>query len=114
ADDSLTENTRAAYPIDFIRSAKIPCEGKAPSNIIFLTCDAFGVLPPVGKLTAEQARAHFINGYTAKIAGTEQGVTEPEAVFSACFGAPFLVWHPMKYAEALAARAAASAATFWL
>lgn len=98
---SLTENTRAAYPIEFIQDAKIPCIGGHPKNIVLLTCDAFGVLPPVSKLTPEQALYHFISGYTAKMAGTEQGVTEPTSTFSACFGQPFLVWHPMKYAEML-------------
>ena len=101
-DASITENTRAAYPIEFIPNAKIPCVGGHPANIIFLTCDAFGVLPPVSRLTPEQAMYHFISGYTAKVAGTEVGVTEPEATFSACFGAAFLVWHPTNYAELLA------------
>lgn len=101
-DGSITQNTRASYPIEYIPNAKIPCVGGHPHNIIFLTCDAFGVLPPVSKLTPEQAMYHFISGYTAKVAGTEVGVTEPEATFSACFGAPFLVWHPSKYAELLA------------
>jgi len=101
-DASLTENTRASYPIEHIDGAKIPCVGSHPSNIILLTCDAFGVLPPVSRLTPEQAMYHFISGYTAKVAGTEVGVTEPEATFSACFGAAFLVWHPTKYAELLA------------
>jgi len=99
---SITENTRAAYPIEFIPNAKIPCVGGHPKNIVLLTCDAFGVLPPVSKLTPDQAMYHFISGYTAKVAGTEMGVTEPEATFSACFGAAFLVWHPTKYAELLA------------
>jgi phosphoenolpyruvate carboxykinase (ATP) len=98
----LTENTRASYPIEFIENAKIPCVGSHPKNIIFLTCDAFGVLPPVSILSPEQAMYHFISGYTAKVAGTEQGVTEPQATFSACFGAAFMVWHPSKYAELLA------------
>ncbi len=101
-DCSITQNTRASYPIEYIPNAKIPCVGGHPQNIVFLTCDAFGVLPPVSKLTPEQAMYHFISGYTAKVAGTEVGVTEPEATFSACFGAPFLVWHPSKYAELLA------------
>ncbi|KAJ3329125.1 Protein kinase C-like 1 [Blyttiomyces sp. JEL0837] len=101
-DDSLTENTRCAYPIDFIPNAKLPCLGGHPKNIILLTCDAFGVLPPVSKLTPDQVSYHFISGYTAKIAGTEEGVTEPQATFSTCFGAPFLVWHPTKYASMLA------------
>ncbi|MGB1707591.1 MAG: phosphoenolpyruvate carboxykinase (ATP), partial [Rubripirellula sp.] len=103
-DASITENTRVAYPIDFIDNAKIPCVGPQPKNIIFLTCDAFGVLPPVSRLTPEQAMYHFISGYTAKVAGTEMNVTEPTATFSACFGAAFLVWHPAKYAELLADR----------
>ena len=96
---SLTENTRASYPIDYILNAKIPCVGGHPQNIIFLTCDAFGVLPPVSKLSSSQAMYHFISGYTAKVAGTEMGVKEPEATFSACFGAAFMVWHPSKYAR---------------
>ena len=93
-DARLTENTRASYPIEYIPNAKIPCLGGHPKNIILLTCDAFGVLPPVSKLSPEQLMYHFISGYTAKVAGTEQGVKEPEATFSACFGAAFLVWHP--------------------
>lgn len=101
-DASITENTRVAYPIEFIPGAKVPCVGGHPKNVVFLTCDAFGVLPPVSKLSAEQAMYHFISGYTAKVAGTEMGVTEPTATFSACFGAAFLVWHPAKYAELLA------------
>jgi phosphoenolpyruvate carboxykinase (ATP) len=101
-DDSITQNTRASYPIEFIPNAKIPCVGDHPKNIIFLTYDAFGVLPPVSRLTPEQAMYHFISGYTAKVAGTEVGVEEPQATFSACFGAAFLVWHPSKYAEMLA------------
>ena len=100
-DTSKTENTRVSYPIDFIENAKIPCVGGQPNNVIFLTCDAFGVLPPVSRLTPEQAMYHFISGYTAKVAGTEMGVTEPQATFSACFGAAFMVWHPMKYAQLL-------------
>ena len=90
------------YPIEFIRSAKIPCVAGHPTDVIFLTCDAFGVLPPVSALTPAQAMYHFISGYTAKVAGTEVGVTEPQATFSPCFGGPFLVWHPTKYAELLA------------
>ncbi len=113
-DASLTENTRVAYPIEFIEGAKIPCVGNHPQNIIFLTCDAFGVLPPVSKLTAEQAMYHFISGYTAKVAGTEMNVTEPTATFSACFGAAFLVWHPAKYAELLAERIRKHNAHVWL
>ena len=114
ADGSITENTRASYPIEYIENAKIPCVGGHPKNIILLTCDAFGVLPPVSKLTPEQAMYHFINGYTAKVAGTEVGVTEPEATFSACFGAAFLVWHPTKYAEMLAEKMKENNASAWL
>jgi phosphoenolpyruvate carboxykinase (ATP) len=113
-DASITENTRVAYPIDFIKNARIPCVGSHPTNITFLTCDAFGVLPPVSKLTAEQAMYHFISGYTAKVAGTEMNVTEPTATFSACFGAAFLVWHPAKYAELLAERIRKHGSRVWL
>ncbi len=113
-DASITENTRVAYPIQFIDNAKIPCVGSHPENIIFLTCDAFGVLPPVSKLTAEQAMYHFISGYTAKVAGTEMNVTKPTATFSACFGAAFLVWHPAKYAELLADRIREHGSHVWL
>ena len=111
---SLTENTRASYPIDYILNAKIPCVGGHPQNIIFLTCDAFGVLPPVSKLSSSQAMYHFISGYTAKVAGTEMGVKEPEATFSACFGAAFMVWHPSKYAELLAERIEQNETSVWL
>ena len=111
---SITENTRGAYPIEFIKNAKLPCVAGHPTDIIFLTCDAFGVLPPVAKLTPEQAMYHFISGYTAKVAGTEMGVTEPTATFSACFGAPFLVWHPAKYAELLAEKMKAHRVNVWL
>ena len=113
-DASITENTRVAYPIEFINNAKVPCVGGHPNNIIFLTCDAFGVLPPVAKLTAEQAMYHYISGYTAKVAGTEMNVTEPQATFSACFGAAFLVWHPAKYAELLADRIRQHGSHVWL
>lgn len=101
ADGSITENTRAAYPIDHIENAKEPSYGGNPKNIFFLTCDAFGILPPVSKLTKGQAMYHFISGYTAKVAGTEVGVTEPQTTFSACFGRVFLPLHPTKYAELL-------------
>ncbi|KAJ2030762.1 Protein kinase C-like 1 [Coemansia sp. S610] len=114
ADCSITENTRCAYPIEFIPSAKVPCVGGKPQNIVLLTCDAFGVLPPVAKLTPAQAMYHFISGYTAKIAGTEEGVTEPEATFSACFGQPFLVWHPVKYAQMLAQKMQENNVSVWL
>ena len=113
-DVSITQNTRAAYPIEHIPNAKIPCEAGHPENIIFLTYDAFGVLPPVSKLTPEQAMYHFISGYTAKVAGTEVGVTEPEATFSACFGAAFLVWPPARYAEMLAEKMKKHGAKAWL
>ncbi len=114
SDTSITTNTRGAYPIEYISNAKIPCVGGHPKNIIFLACDAFGVMPPVSRLTPAQTMYHFISGYTAKVAGTEVGVTEPEATFSACFGAPFLVWHPAKYAEMLAAKIRGSGAAVWL
>jgi phosphoenolpyruvate carboxykinase (ATP) len=113
-DTSITENTRAAYPIEHIENAKIPCVTGHPSDVLFLTCDAFGVLPPVARLNPQQAMYHFISGYTAKVAGTEMGVTEPEATFSACFGAPFLVWHPSKYAELLAERMRKHDSHVWL
>jgi phosphoenolpyruvate carboxykinase (ATP) len=113
-DVSLTENTRTAYPLEFIPNAKTPALGGHPKNVILLTCDAFGVLPPVSRLTPEQAMYHFISGYTAKVAGTEQGVTEPAATFSACFGAAFMVWHPSKYATMLAERMARHGSKAWL
>ncbi|MCC6782958.1 MAG: phosphoenolpyruvate carboxykinase (ATP) [Planctomycetes bacterium] len=111
---AITENTRCSYPVEYIPNAKIPCVGGQPKNVIFLTCDAFGVLPPVSKLSPEQAMYHFMSGYTAKVAGTEMGVKDPEATFSACFGAAFMVWHPAKYAELLAAHIRRSGATAWL
>jgi phosphoenolpyruvate carboxykinase (ATP) len=114
SDTSITENTRGAYPIEFIRNAKLPCMAGHPTDVIFLTCDAFGVLPPVSKLTAAQAMYHFISGYTAKVAGTEMGITEPQATFSPCFGGPFLVWHPSKYAELLAKKMTQHKANAWL
>ncbi|MCG8585462.1 MAG: phosphoenolpyruvate carboxykinase (ATP), partial [Pirellulales bacterium] len=113
-DTSITENTRASYPIEYIPNAKVPCIGGHPRNIILLTCDAFGVLPPVSKLSPAQASYHFISGYTAKVAGTEVDVTEPEATFSACFGAAFLVWHPAKYAHMLAEKMRKHKAQAWL
>jgi phosphoenolpyruvate carboxykinase (ATP) len=113
-DTSITENTRGAYPIEFIQNAKIPCVAGHPTDIIFLTCDAFGVLPPVSSLSPAHAMYLFISGYTAKVAGTEMGVTEPTATFSPCFGGPFLVWHPSKYAELLAAKMKQHKARVWL
>lgn len=98
---SVTENTRAAYPIYLIDNIAVPSIGKTPENIFFLTADAFGVLPPISKLNPQQAMYHFISGYTAKVAGTEAGVTEPQATFSACFGKAFLPLHPGKYAKML-------------
>jgi phosphoenolpyruvate carboxykinase (ATP) len=114
SNTSITENTRGAYPIEFIHSAKIPCVAGHPTDIIFLTCDAFGVLPPVSALSPAHAMYHFISGYTAKVAGTEVGVKEPQATFSPCFGGPFLVWHPNTYAELLAAKMKQHRARVWL
>ena len=113
-DGSKTQNTRASYPIEHIPHARIPCVGGHPKNIMMLSCDAFGVLPPVSRLTPEQAMFYFMSGYTAKVAGTEVGVTEPQATFSACFGAPFLVWQPSKYAELLADRMRRHGSHAWL
>lgn len=101
-DISITENTRASYPLQYIPGAKIPAIGTHPKNIIFLTCDAYGVLPPVAKLTPEQSMYQFITGYTAKVAGTEMGIKEPVPSFSACFGEAFIPLHPYKYAKLLA------------
>ena len=111
---SITENTRGSYILDSIPNAKLPAVGGHPKNVIFLTADAFGVLPPVSKLTPGQAMYHYISGYTAKVAGTEVGVKDPEPTFSACFGGPFLVWHPTKYAELLAERLRKHGAQTWL
>lgn len=111
---SITENTRAAYPIEYIANAKIPCVGGHPNHIIFLTCDAFGVLPPISKLNLEQAQYHFISGYTAKVAGTEMGVTEPVATFSSCFGAAFMVWKSTVYAKLLAEKINQHNTSVWL
>jgi phosphoenolpyruvate carboxykinase (ATP) len=104
--DKLTENTRVAYPVDYIPGAVIPSQGGHPKTIFFLTADAFGVLPPISKLSKEGLMYHFLSGYTSKLAGTERGITEPQATFSTCFGAPFLPLHPLKYAELLAKKAA--------
>lgn len=104
ADTSITQNTRVSYPIYHIDNIMYNSRGDLPHNIFFLTCDAFGVLPPISRLTPEQAMYHFISGYTAKIAGTEEGINEPEATFSACFGAPFLPLHPTQYADLLGAK----------
>ena len=114
-DDSITENTRAAYPVDYIDNAVIPGVGGMPSNVIFLTADAFGVLPPISKLTPEQAMYHFLSGYTAKVAGTERGLgNEPSATFSACFGSPFLPRNPSSYAEMLGERLRQNTVGCWL
>lgn len=113
-DASITKNTRASYPLEFIDKIKLPAVGGHPKNVIFLTCDAFGVLPPVSKLSPAQAMYHFISGYTAKVAGTEMGVTEPQATFSPCFGGPFMVWHPMAYARLLAEKLGDTGAQTWL
>merc|ERR1719478_1862692 len=114
-DTSITENTRLAYPLQFIPNARIPAVvDHHPKNIILLTCDAFGVLPPVSKLTSAQVMYHFISGYTAKVAGTEMGIVEPVATFSACFGGPFLALHPNFYAEMLAAKLDKHGADAWL
>ena len=110
----LTENTRASYPIDFIPGAVASGRGGHPRNVVFLTADAFGVLPPVARLSPEQAMYHFLSGYTAKVAGTERGVTEPRATFSACFGAPFLPRRPTAYADLLGDRLRTHGARAWL
>ncbi len=113
-DDSITENTRAAYPLTHLDNVVKEGMGGHPENIVFLTADAFGVLPPISKLTIDQATYHFLLGYTAKLAGTEAGVTEPKATFSACFGAPFMPLHPSEYAKLLAKKIEANNARCWL
>lgn len=113
-DTTITENTRVSYPIDHINNIAKPSLGKNPKNIFFLTADAFGVLPPVSKLSPGQAMYHFISGYTAKVAGTEAGVTEPQTTFSACFGAPFMPLHPTKYAEMLGEKMQEHHVNVWL
>lgn len=113
-DDSITENTRAAYPLTHLDNIVREGVGPHPKNIIFLTADAFGVLPPISKLSLEQATYHFLQGYTAKVAGTEAGVTEPKATFSTCFGAPFMPLHPSEYARLLAKKIKDHNAACWL
>ena len=113
-DGSITENTRVSYPLDFISNALEPSIGGLPKNIFFLTCDAFGVLPPISKLTPGQAMYQFISGYTAKVAGTETGITEPKPTFSACFGAPFLPLHPGKYAHMLGKKMQEHKVNVWM
>jgi phosphoenolpyruvate carboxykinase (ATP) len=114
SDIEKTENTRVAYPITFIENAIVPSTARAPKNIFFLTADAFGILPPISKLDAGQAMFHFISGYTAKVAGTEAGITEPQLTFSACFGKAFLPLHPTKYAELLGRKMKESDVDVWL
>jgi phosphoenolpyruvate carboxykinase (ATP) len=114
ADGSITENTRVSYPINHIENIAVPSIGAAPKNIFFLTADAFGVLPPISKLTNEQAMYHFMSGYTAKVAGTEVGITEPTTTFSAGFGAAFLPLHPAKYAALLGEKLKGSGIQVWL
>jgi phosphoenolpyruvate carboxykinase (ATP) len=114
ADQSITENTRASYPLDYIPKHVASGRGGHPRNIVLLTADAFGVLPPLARLSTEQAMYYFLSGYTAKVAGTERGVTEPQATFSACFGAVFLVWPATKYASMLGERLARYGARVWL
>jgi len=113
-DSTITENTRVSYPLDFLANAMEPSVGNIPKNIFFLTCDAYGVLPPISRLTKGQAMYQFISGYTAKIAGTEAGVTEPKPTFSACFGAPFLPLHPGKYADMLGKKMEKHDVKVWL
>lgn len=113
-DTSKTQNTRGSYPIEAIENRTLDSKGGHPQNVIFLTCDAFGVLPPISRLSDSQAAYHFISGYTAKVAGTEIGVTEPEATFSACFGEPFMPMHPGVYADLLSAKMAEHGSTAWL
>lgn len=113
-DASITENTRVSYPLNFISNAQEPSIAGLPKNIFFLTCDAFGVLPPISRLSPAQAMYQFISGYTAKVAGTETGVTEPKPTFSACFGAPFLPLHPGKYAEMLGKKMQEDKVNVWL
>jgi phosphoenolpyruvate carboxykinase (ATP) len=114
SDVSITQNTRVSYPIEHIDNIQVPSIGYSPKNIFFLTADAFGVLPPISKLTPGQAAYHFISGYTAKVAGTEEGVNEPTPSFSACFGAPFMPLHPTKYAEMLSKKMKEVDVNVWL
>jgi phosphoenolpyruvate carboxykinase (ATP) len=113
--DAITENTRVAYPVEFIDNAVIPGVGGHPAQVLFLTADAFGVLPPISRLTPEQAMYHFLSGYTAKVAGTERGLgKEPQATFSACFGSPFLPRHPRVYAQMLGEKLQDHKVSCWL
>jgi phosphoenolpyruvate carboxykinase (ATP) len=113
-DPTLAENSRGAYPIDFIPNSSEENMGPVPRNVVMLTADAFGVLPPIARLTPDQAMYHFLSGYTAKVAGTEIGVTEPEATFSTCFGAPFMPRHPSVYGNLLKKRIAEGSVDCWL
>ena len=113
-DDSLTANMRCAYPLNYISNASDSALGGHPKNIIMLTCDAFGVLPPIARLTPAQAMYHFLSGFTAKVAGTERGVTEPQPTFSTCFGAPFMPRRPEVYGDLLRKKIASHGATCWL
>jgi phosphoenolpyruvate carboxykinase (ATP) len=113
-DDSLTANMRCAYPLHYISNASEAAVGGHPKNIIMLTCDAFGVLPPISRLTPAQAMYHFLSGFTSKVAGTERGVTEPEPTFSTCFGAPFMPRRPEVYGNLLREKIATHGATCWL
>jgi phosphoenolpyruvate carboxykinase (ATP) len=113
-DQSLTENTRAAYPVAHIDNAEPSGRGSHPPTVLFLACDAFGVLPPLSRLTSEQAMYHFLSGYTAKVAGTEEGVTEPQATFSTCFASPFIPLFPGRYAEMLRQRLTTHGSQVWL
>ena len=113
-DGSITENTRVSYPLNYIENIEPTEQGGHPHNVIFLTCDAFGVLPPVSKLTPEMAMYHFLSGYTAKVAGTERGITEPVATFSTCFGAPFMPQYPTTYAKLLGKKLEKYNAQAWL
>jgi phosphoenolpyruvate carboxykinase (ATP) len=114
SDGSLTENTRAAYPLEYIPNAVVPSVAPTPQNVVFLTCDANGVLPPISRLDPAQAMYHYLLGYTAKVAGTESGITEPQLTFSPCFGAPFLPLHPSRYARLLGERLDRTKARCWL
>ncbi len=114
ADRTRTENTRVSYPLEYIANAAVPSLGQNPRNIFFLTCDAYGVLPPISKLTPAQTAFHFISGYTAKVAGTEAGITEPVITFSACFGAPFMPLHPTRYAQMLSDKVRDAKVNVWL
>jgi phosphoenolpyruvate carboxykinase (ATP) len=114
ADDSLTANTRCAYPLDYISNASASGLGGHPKHVVMLTCDAFGVLPPIARLTPAQAMYHFLSGFTSKVAGTERGVTEPQPTFSTCFGAPFMPRRPEVYGKLLAAKIAKHGASCWL